>query len=415
MQRILAWLLISLTLTACSVEEQRLTLVKPRLEIDLKVAEDFARVLDRPGRVQVVLIDNPDPARPGIEAVKQGLADLALAPNTEHYDPRVAAVVPLYPTILHIAYRVTPETADRSMEDVIADLRNRTVFAGPPGSPSRTLLETAALRKQIRPEEINYSTAAQECADVLVAYAAVSPAVQQNIESCGRYRLFSLGTPEQIGAGGSIDSVTLLHPMLKPFVIPADTYGDLTPGPVVTLAVDKLLVARAELPETVIYDLLQEIMRLKPALAASNSRLFHELSDRFDDSGMAFVTHPGALAYLHRDEPGLLERYSGVAEVLVTLMIGLISGSYAVWRIFLIRRKNRIDAFCREALQLRDRYAEGQVAGAATVAALKSLQDRAYELLIRERLAADESFRIFITLCNDIMSDISGAERDRRS
>ena len=86
-----------------------------------------------------------------------------------------------------------------------------------------------------------------------------------------------------------------------------------------------------------------------------------------------------------------------------------------MWRIFLIRRKNRIDAFCREALQLRDRYAEGQVTGAATVAALKSLQDRAYELLIRERLAADESFRIFITLCNDIMSDISGAERARRS
>jgi hypothetical protein len=34
------------------------------------------------------------------------------------------------------------------------------------------------------------------------------------------------------------------------------------------------------------------------------------------------------------------------------------------------------------------------------------LQDRAYDMLIHEKLAADESFRIFITLSNDIIAEL---------
>ena len=52
--------------------------------------------------------------------------------------------------------------------------------------------------------------------------------------------------------------------------------------------------------------------------------LFHQLTDNFDTSGLSFVMHPGALAYLQRDEPDFYERYSGIAEVVVTLMIGLL-------------------------------------------------------------------------------------------
>jgi len=397
-------LLAAWILAGCGVRDYQLSMVTPRLEIDQELAEEFARLFSDPEFIRIDLVGNPDTTRAGFHAVKTGVADLALVSNTETYDPELATVVPLYPTVLHMAYR-----SDEPVDDLISLVADATVYAGPPGSASRQLLEAAALSNGIEPDEINYVSGEGFCADLIIVYAPVLRDLPERIGTCGEYRLFSLGSPDQIGSGSPVDSITLLNPKLRPFVIPEDTYGALTPEPVVTLAVDKLLVASIHLPETVVYDLLREVLRLKPALSAKHPGLFHELTDDFDISGSAFVLHPGALAYLRRDEPDIYERYSGVAEVLVTLMIGLVSGIYAVLRIFRFRRKNRIDAFCRRVIHIRDSAADSGQARAEAVEALKALQDEAYDLMIHEKLSADESFRIFITLCNDTIADLKGA------
>ncbi|TNF83748.1 MAG: hypothetical protein EP301_11265 [Gammaproteobacteria bacterium] len=414
--RLIVIVLLGANLTGCALDDEPLKLVKPRLGIDQQLAEDFARLFDEPGRIRIELVDNPNPELPGIEAVKEGFADLALAPNTAAYDPRIEAVVPLYPSVLHIAYRQAEGQGEvENADDAIGDLSERSVFAGPPGAPSRLLLEATAERDGIKPEEINYVQEAESCAEVIVVYTAVLPEVMQAIRGCGEYRLLSLAKPEEIGTGEALDSITLMNPQLKPFVIPAETYDEMTPGPVVTLAVDNLLVASAELDDAVVFDLLGEVLRLKPALSASKPGLFHELTDNFDTSGLSFVMHPGALAYLQRDEPDFYERYSGIAEVVVTLLIGLVSGIYGVWKLYSIRRKNRIDAFCREAITLRDQHLSGDIDGPSLVDALKTLQDQAYGMMIDEHLAADESFRIFIALSNDIIADTTGAVRERHT
>jgi hypothetical protein len=395
-------------LAGCNPSSERLTMVTPRLEIDQEIAEAFAHLFSDEDFVQIELVPNPNPELPGIHLLKSGAADLALVANTEAYDAELTTVVPLYPTVLHILYR-----ADRPIVDSRDLMTDRTVYAGPPGSPSRQLLETTARRDGIAPEEISYVDSVAQCSDVIVIYAAVMPDIPDRIRDCGEYRLFSLGDPQELGTGSTVDSVTLLNPKLKAFVIPKETYGEMTPEPVVTLAVDKLLVARHDVPDTVIYDLLGEVLRLKPALSAEHPGLFHQLTDDFDISGSAFVLHPGAMAYLQRDEPDIYERYSGVAEVVVTLMIGLVSGIYAVFQIFSIRRKNRIDAFCQRAIGIRDGIVDPDNADERrdAIAGLKALQDQAYDMLIHEKLAADESFRIFISLCNDIIADLSGSSR----
>ncbi len=43
---------------------------------------------------------------------------------------------------------------------------------------------------------------------------------------------------------------------------------------------------------------------------------------------------------------------------------------------------------------------------AAAVENVRELQNRAFDMLIREKLAADESFRIFVTLSNDIIAQL---------
>jgi len=315
--------------------------------------------------------------------------------------------------VLHIAYRRPADGSTLTQPDLLAELTESRVYAGPPGSPSRLLLETAARQNGIDPARINYVDNGNDCLDVIVIYAPIVPNLPNPLAGCGEYRLYSLGDPHSIGTGAPVDSIPLFYPHLKPFVIPAGTYGALTPEPVLTLSVDQLLVARKGVSDGLIYDLLREILRLKPALATVQPGLFQRLTDRFDVSGSTFVLHPGALAYLNRDEPDFYERYSGVAEVVVSLGFGLVSGLYAVYRILIIRRKNRIDEFYKQALELRDQAtAVGtESARQAAVASLKTLQEQAYAQMIDERLAADESFRIFITLSNDLMADLKGVAR----
>lgn len=382
-------------------------MVTPRLEIDREIAEKFAQLFDDPEFIEIDLIPSPDSNLPGIEALKSGAADIALVSNAELFDADIATIVPLYPTVLHIIHRTK-----LVVPDVLDLIRNHTVFAGPPGTTSRAMLEAAAARVGLAPYDIDY-VEHNRCADVIIVFAPVLPGIPDRIKECGDYRLFSLGEPDQIGKGSLVDSVTLLNPNLKPFVIPLDTYGELTPEPVVTLAVDKLLVARIGLPDTVVYDLLGEVLRLQPALSAMHPGLFHQLSDDFGSSSSTFVLHPGTMAYLQRDEPDFYERYSGIAEVLVTLLIGLVSGGYAIARIYNIRRKNRIDAFCSEAMSIRDGSIDStdERVRTAALAAVQELQERAYQLMIDEKLAADESFRIFITLTNDILADLRGLSR----
>jgi hypothetical protein len=262
-------------LCGCGGSHEELSLVTPRLSLDRALAEEFARLFDDPDFIRIRLVPNPNPEEPGSHVVSSGAADLALVPNSEPYDPNLATVVPLYPTVLHIAYRSDMPVGDNG--NLL--LEGTTVFAGPPGSPSRALLETAARRDGITPDQIDYVQ--EGCADVLVVYAPILPDVPSRIGDCGSYRLYSLGKPEDIGTGSAVDSVSLINPKLKPFVIPANTYGDLTPEPVVTLAVDKLLVASRDLPNTVIYDLLGEVLRLKPALSAHYPGLFYSLTDDF--------------------------------------------------------------------------------------------------------------------------------------
>ena len=180
-----------------------------------------------------------------------------------------------------------------------------------------------------------------------------------------------------------------------------------------SFCINKLLVAREDLPDAVVYDLITEVLRLRPALSAAHPSLFHQLSDSYDTLNSTFVLHPGAIAYLERNEPDIYERYSGLAEVFVTMMIAVVSGFYAVVRIYNVRRKNRIDAFYKDAMEIRARGNSTDPAQRrAAIADLRALQDHAFEMLTEEKVAADESFRIFITLVNDIMSDLRNTDAD---
>jgi hypothetical protein len=313
--------------------------------------------------------------------------------------------MPLYATVLHIVYR-----GDLAPVDGTELLRDAVVFAGSEGSASRRVFERLVSNIDLGDQGFRYVRDRNEAADVAVVFAPIAP---DRLREFPGVKLWSMDTPQGIGAGGPVDAVVLMNPHFRPFIIPVGTYDEATLEPVVTIAVDKILVARRDLDESVVYDLINEILRLRPALASIHPGLLQQLSEEFDASRSQFILHSGTQAYLQRSEPTFIERYSGVAEVLVTLMIAAFSASIAGVRIYNRRRKNRIDRFYAAAIDIRNSFDPSASDADRREAAdrVRGLQDEAFELLVDEKLAADESFRIFITLSNDVLDLISRNSR----
>jgi len=391
-------------LSACERNPHELRLVTPLGLIDRGIVEDLEELFDDESVVSVQLTDEALSEEAALDAVSSGQADLALISNNLEFRQDIATVMPLYPTVLHIVRRKgsdRPEGPDM--------LRGAVVYAGPEGSASQLVFENMVKRIGLSDDEYRYTSSLDDIPDVVIVFAPISP---ERIAEYPDFLLSSMGTPEDIGAGGIIDAAVLLNPHFRPFVIPIGTYKDSTPKPIATVAVDKILIARSDLDATIVYDLINEILRLRPALAAKRPGLFQQLSGDFDTSRSIYIVHPGTQAYLQRSAPDIYERYSGVAEVAVTLIIALGSALIAGVRIFRIRRKNRIDTFYLQTIALRRSVTDstGPEELAQVAQQVRNLQNTAFDLLVDEKLSADESFRIFITLSNDVLRQLGGDE-----
>ena len=405
--RIILLLTVFIGFIGCEKNPTRLRLAIPTLSVDQEIAEDFSALLGRESTISVALTGAPASDEAALDALIAGDADIALVSNNMPFRSGITTVMPLYPTVLHIGYREGRDTSSG-----VELLRGAKVFAGAPGSASRLMFETVLSRLELTAKDFSYLEIGEQGPDVFVVFAPISP---ERIDEFPGFRLLSLGSPDDIGQGSAVDATTLLNPQLEPFVIPVGTYGDATPEPVLTVSVDMLLVARADLDAAVVYDFVHELLRLRPALAALRPGLFRMLSDEVDSSNSTFILHKGLLAYTERDAPTVYERYSGIAEVAVTVLIALISAMFAGVRIFHMRRKNRIDVFYTETMAIRQSISGSATSDERTTAIqkIRELQTKAFEMLVDEKLSADESFRIFVSLSNDVLHELDVDSGDR--
>lgn len=378
-------------------------MIMPVLEIDRVIAERIVELVRKESGLRINLIPLPEGTTSALDALEAGHGDIAFAPNTGKFRDGISTVIPLYPSVLHI---VTDK--DRPANNLEELFRGATVYAGPQDSITRALTKGIVDRLEFAPGEVVFTSGLNDTFDVIVIYAPIDRDRVMNDPRLKNVKWFSFGSPQDIGNGSMVDLAVLINPRLRPFVIPMNTFGAVTPEPVVTVAVDNLLVARAGLADSIVYDLYAEILRIRPALFGDRPELYQPLDEHVAEANFLYTLHPGALAFIKRDEPSMIERYSGVAEVAVTLMVGLVSGLFAVVKIYRIRRKNRLDEFLVEVINIRNSLNpdSGADERAAAMASIRTLQDRAFELLVDEKLAADDSFRIFTELSNNTIDRI---------
>lgn len=388
-----------LGLIGCQLQPATLEIATPQFPVDREIAEDLITLLAPSSKIDLEQTAQPLPEGDALDALQQGEIDLALVSNAVAYRPGIESVIPLYPTVLHIAYR--EGRAAGTGRELLTDAR---VFAGSEDSASRLIFDRVV--EQLDLEDTGFRfVEAESQADVIVRFAPLSPHL---VAEKSGLKLFSFGSPEDIGSGTLVDAAIMMNPHLRRFVIPAGTYGTATPEPVLTVAVDNYLVARSGLSDSVVYDLVREILLARPALVARNPGLFSHLREDFDVSGSTFVVHSGSRLYLERDEPKLYERYAGVVQLGITLTITTFSMLLAGIRILQRRRKNRIDEYYLAALDIQAsmRPASGAADRRDALERLQRLQHEAFAMLVAEKLNADESFRIFYSLSREVKREI---------
>ncbi len=340
--------------------------------------------------------------RENLELLVSGEADLSIADDGGPFEPRISTLVPLYPGILHVLH-------DGRIEATQAGelIRDRRVYAGPAGGIARELL--ALVARDARLAEGDYGVAESPWEDDISVYFTVGGLLgAQSLRELPDFQLFGFDRPESIGHGSRVEALALRHPQLSPFVIPAGLYGELAPEPVVTVSIGSYLVARTDLDPELAYRISRTLLENRAYLRAMNPLLERGLHERFDPSRLNRPLHPGSRTYLERGEPGLLERYAESLTLGFTLLLAAGSGGIALRNWSRQRKKDRIDDYYAELLDIRrrSRRLHSPAEAQALLAAVQEKQDQAFELLMAEKLDANESFRIFVTLCQEVSREV---------
>lgn len=362
------------------------------LTIQLPFYREFAA-----GPVQAVLSEDsrvhlrPMPVERGLSAVdalSAGTAELALLENSATFVPGIRAVMPVFESVLHVMVRdgFVPAEPERPLVGSTIQVLNRS-------SAGLEFIRLLARRRGIAPDQYRLVDGYLSGeVDIILYLGPVDPDITNWFRE--GFRLVSMDNGADPGHGFLRDGIRFIVPRMRPVVIPPHTYFSV-PGnqqALHTLAVDTLLVARKDVPVPVIYELTRTLVEEKPRLAALEPHLFDGINESFDPLELGFPLHTGARRYLLRDEPGLLERYAETINLLVYLAFLLLTGlvGFARWRGQ--RKKDRIDRFYVQVMGIRDSALHAPPA--ELLEELASLEREAFESLIAEKLAANESFRI---------------------
>ena len=341
--------------------------------------------------------------------------DVSLSPDMEEKGVEFSmlrSVIPLYPEMLFIIYKPHLAPAKNSLKELI---RGKKIAMGPQNSGTARLTkilfkEFGILPNEYRQQYVTFEeNVLSDTVDICCLVTGFdNDRVQKSLRLGGK--IFSLGDPDLAGEGSAADGFCLKYPLAKPIVIPKNIYQNLPENPVLTVAIDAMLLTREDVADDVVYNVVETILNRKQTMVMDmDNKLLSQITEQFDPLKLRFPLHNGAKHYLERNKPKFYERYAELFGVLFSILIAFFGGIATLNKWRKLRKKNRIDSYYKGVMdiqiQVDDLKTEQDCQNA--IQELKYLRQNAFEQLISEKLLADESFRIFITFLNDTQNEIN--------
>lgn len=370
-----------------------------------EVAENMKRLLESEFyNVEIKLVEGVH-TNANIDSLVLGKIDLALIENYVPYEEGVNSAFSLYSEVLHVFYQGDEPP---SFEDLIY---GGNVFVGRRGSPSYNLMMDLFEFYGLDQNRISISFNILE-SDVIVLLSTLLK--EHELRGFRDFNLFSFDEIDDFGMGGSsVEGISLKYPRIDPFVIPRKTYGDLTNEPIVTLSIDVVMMIRSGMGAVAVTDLTKTMLRNRQTFAPIDPLLYRGMQEDFDQSKLNFPLHEGARVFLDRDEPSFLERYAELGGVVFSIVIAIIGGVISLTKWQTQKKKDKVDEFYEELLKVKNTIPKMRTVreGVDEIKAVQRSQNRAFEMLISEELVADDSFRIYMELSKETITELRGRMR----
>ena len=366
-----------------------------------------------------------------VDRLAQGQADLALIQNDTVAGVEVRSLTTIHPELLHFLCRRYSEI------NSLYDLAGKKIAVGPRDSGSekftRELFQFLGIDQSSLGEieylpiqEANEKLIAGDLDALLFLTGLGNDACRQALQS-GQVELKPLVIPEsgsdwaeaEPWARTLADGFRAHYPYVTPHTIPLLAYPGQTgsPGhprqPIATVGVQAVLVCHRHLPEDLAETLTRTIYEHRAVLSQKHAAFSH-LEEKTASSRVQFPVHAGAELYLRRDEPGFLVKYAEAMGFILSACILLWGLGSGVRKWLLQKRKDRIDKYYQAIESIIGRLRENEECVDELEAELISLRKDALSELVKEKLAADESFVIYQNMANGCQQLLAQKKQERR-
>lgn len=386
-------------LASCAEETKTYKLIYSPDEPIGDIVKTMETVVERELNIELELIIG-DGSLAALDSLTEGSADFTIVENYVPFRPGVQSLFPFYPQVFHIFYR-----SEEEITDFKELMYGRKIYIGPEGSSSYRFMMDMFDFFLLDSSQFEVTPNVWEN-DVFCGFTAIVK--NEDLSLFDGYRLYSFDDVDNFGKGSIAEGVSLKYPGVQPFVLPIKTYGHLTEKPILTFESDAALVAREGIPEDVIYDITKLVFRDKQEFTRINPLISIDLNENFDRKKLNFPLAEGSRIYLDRDEPSILERYAELAGVGFSVVLALVSAliSLSKWRNQ--TKKDRVDVFYKDLMDIKNELEKISTLreGSIHISKIKKAQNKAFEMLIDEKLTADESFRIYMELSKETINEV---------
>ena len=323
-----------------------------------------------------------------IERIASGEADFAFAQSDAQVPPNARLLAELYPELVHVFVRRGLADEVRTLVDLA---RCGSVSLGPEGSGTRDVarqllehfeIELGDRERPTLPADLDAAFASGEL-DAAVVLAPPGATLAERLLDSGLATLVGVGGE---GPGSAAEGFVLLRPAFHEAWLPQRLYGTQPPEALPTVGVTALFVVRAGVDPDLVRQVTDALHEGRTHLAAS---LDSPLGLGREPSGRYMALHPGAESYYLREEPSFLVEYAEVISLTITLLVGVWSLGSLFLRWTANLKKERIDRYYDDVNR------SGELPPRDRLARLDEIQRKAFEELMAERLAANDSFLIF--------------------
>lgn len=399
LSRLIPFMLVLSSLLSCRDEEKKIVLYYSVNEPMGKIALTIRDILESELNVEIETVIGEGSLK-DLDKLRKGDGHLVLVENHVGFQRNVKSLMPIYPQILHVFYKNEEEILDFRQV-----LEGKRIFMGHLGDGSYRFAEQLIDYFDIDKSSFTITENPFE-SDVLIGFTDII--ADEDLSGLSGYSLFSFDNVTQFGLGSKVEGMALKYPRTRPFIIPEDTYIQLTKNPILTLASDVVLVTSEDLSNELAYDITKAIFRNLQEFTHISPLISQDLNEDFNRSSLSYPLHNGARIYLDRDEPTFLERYAELAGVGFSITLALLSGAYSLSKWIRQRKKDRIDVFYQDLMKIKKLISKlsGKKHVIDLINKIRREQQKAFNMLVNEELEANESFRIYMELSKETIDEL---------